>query len=126
VHLLGKETRRKIIELMASGRGVRQLAEELGVTPAAISKYLKGETHPSDRVLEKAIESASPEEALEISRMVAAELLDGIDDYVNWSLERGVIDPRLSVKLSEIAAKVGLASLSSRRLPEQVDEKVNP
>lgn len=126
VHLLGKETRRKIIELMASGRGVRQLAEELGVTPAAISKYLKGETHPSDRVLERAIESASPEEALEISRMVAAELLDGIDDYVNWSLERGVADPRLSVKLSEIAAKIGLASLSSRRLPEQVDEKVNP
>lgn len=126
VHLLGKETRRKIIELMASGRGVRQLAEELGVTPAAISKYLKGETHPSDKVLERAIESASPEEALEISRMVAAELLDGIDDYVNWSLEKGVIDPRLSVKLSEIAAKVGLASLSSRRFSEQVDEKVNP
>jgi len=42
VHLLSKEARRKIIEVLASSRGVRRLADELGVTPAAVSKYLRG------------------------------------------------------------------------------------
>jgi len=42
VHLLSKEARRKIIEVLASSRGVRRLADELGVTPAAVSKYLQG------------------------------------------------------------------------------------
>lgn len=115
VHLLGKETRRKIIEIMANSRGVRRLAEELGVTPAAISKYLRGETHPSDRVVERAIEVMSSDEALEVSRIVANELLEGLNDYVRWSIERGVVDPRVSARLSEIAAMAGLASLSSRK-----------
>jgi predicted transcriptional regulator len=119
VHLLGKETRRRIIELMASERGVRRLADELGVTPAAISKYLRGETHPSDKVVERAIEVASAEEALEISKIVSSELVEGIDDFIGWSMEKGVVDPRLSVRLSEVIAKVGLASLSSRRPVEQ-------
>ncbi|MFZ8795810.1 MAG: helix-turn-helix domain-containing protein, partial [Acidilobaceae archaeon] len=32
---------------MLSGRSLRELSELLGVTPAAISKYRSGATHPS-------------------------------------------------------------------------------
>ncbi|ESQ25724.1 MAG: helix-turn-helix protein [uncultured Acidilobus sp. JCHS] len=124
VHLLSKEARRKIIEVLASSRGVRRLADELGVTPAAVSKYLRGLTHPSDRVVEKAIEAATSEEALEISKIVAEVLLEGVDDYVRWSIEKGVMDVRVYSRLSEIAAKAGLASLSSRRAAELADVKV--
>jgi len=124
VHLLSKEARRKIIEVLASSRGVRRLADELGVTPAAVSKYLRGLTPPSDRVVEKAIGAATPEEALEISKIVAEVLLEGVDDYVRWSIEKGVMDVRVYSRLSEIAAKAGLASLSSRRATELADVKV--
>ncbi len=122
VHLLSKEARKRIIELLASSRGVRRLADELGVTPAAVSKYLRGMTHPSDRVIAKAIELATPEEATEISKIVAEVLLEGVNDYVRWSVEKGVVDPKVSMRLSELAARAGLASLSSRRA-ELVDAK---
>ncbi len=116
VHLLGKDARRRVVERLAASRGVRKLAAELGVTPAAISKYLRGETHPSDRVIERALESASPEEALEVSHIVAEELLGGIKDYIEWASEKGVLDPKLATRLSELAAKAGLASMSSRHV----------
>jgi hypothetical protein len=89
-----------------------------------VSKYLRGLTHPSDRVVEKAIGAATPEEALEISKIVAEVLLEGIDDYVRWSIEKGVMDVRVYSRLSEIAARAGLASLSSRRAAELADVKV--
>ena len=115
VHLLGKEARRKIIEKLASSKGVRRLADELGVTPAAVSKYLRGQTHPSDRVILRAIETLEPEDALEVSKIIEEELLSGLEDYIEWATEKGVVDPRLPLKLSELAAKAGLTSLSSRR-----------
>ena len=115
VHLLGKEARRKIIERLASSKGVRRLADELGITPAAVSKYLRGQTHPSDRVIMKAIETLEPDDALEVSKIIEEELLSGLEDYIEWAAEKGVVDPRLSLRLSELAAKAGLTSLSSRR-----------
>ena len=115
VHLLGKEARRKIIERLASSKGVRKLADELGITPAAVSKYLRGQTHPSDRVIMKAIETLEPDDALEVSKIIEEELLSGLEDYIEWAAEKGVVDPRLSLRLSELAAKAGLTSLSSRR-----------
>ncbi|MGC9210004.1 MAG: helix-turn-helix domain-containing protein [Acidilobus sp.] len=123
VHLLSKEARKRIIELLAASRGVRRLAEELGVTPAAVSKYLRGTTHPSDKVMARAIQLATPEEAAEISKIVAEVLLEGVNDYVRWSVEKGVVDPRVSIKLSELAARAGLASLSSRRAVEVIDAR---
>jgi len=54
---------------------------------------------------------------------VAEVLLEGIDDYVRWSIEKGVMDVRVYSRLSEIAAKAGLASLSSRRAAELADVK---
>ncbi|MGC9072454.1 MAG: helix-turn-helix domain-containing protein [Acidilobus sp.] len=123
VHLLSKDARKRIIELLSSSRGVRRLADELGVTPAAVSKYLRGTTHPSDRVIAKAIELATPEEAAEISKIIAEVLLEGVNDYVRWSVERGVVYPKVSMRLSELAARAGLASLSSRRAVEAIDAR---
>ena len=50
-----------------------------------------------------------------VVRIVAKVSREGINDYVRWSIERGVVDPRVSARLSEIAAMAGLASLSSRK-----------
>ncbi|MGC8573576.1 MAG: helix-turn-helix domain-containing protein [Caldisphaera sp.] len=114
VHLLGKESRQKIIQILANERGVRELANELGVTPAAVSKYLSGLTHPSDIVLEKAISIANEEEITSIVKVVSDEFIDGLSNFIDWSLNRGILDIKFYKRLNDLTAKVGLVTLGQK------------
>jgi predicted transcriptional regulator len=116
VHLLGKESRQKIIEILANERGVRELANELGVTPAAVSKYLSGLTHPSDIVLEKAISIASDDEIVRIAKIVSDEFIEGLSNFIDWSLNKGILDLKFYRRLNDLTAKVGLVTLGQRDL----------
>ncbi|WP_292319557.1 helix-turn-helix domain-containing protein [Caldisphaera sp.] len=114
VHLLGKESRQKIIQILANERGVRELANELGVTPAAVSKYLSGLTHPSDIVLEKAISIANEEEITSIVKVVSDEFIEGLSNFIDWSLNRGILDIKFYKRLNDLTAKVGLVTLGQK------------
>jgi len=116
VHLLGKESRQKIIEILANERGVRELANELGVTPAAVSKYLSGLTHPSDIVLEKAISIANDDEIVRIAKIVSEEFIEGLSNFIDWSLNKGILDLKFYRRLNDLTAKVGLVTLGQRDL----------
>jgi transcriptional regulator with XRE-family HTH domain len=80
-HMLSKEGRRRIIEVLVSERGGSNAAEALGISRAALSKFLNGKTHPSDALIEKAIEIASIEEKEKIVAIVAEDLLAFARDF---------------------------------------------
>ncbi len=114
LHNLSKDARRRIIEVMLASRSQRGLAEDLGITPAAVNKYLTGKTHPSDRVLERIIEIASREEAMEISRIIAEDLAKGIEEYLAWAADKRAIHPDLYKSLESLLTRARLLSLTGR------------
>ncbi len=116
VHMLGKEARRRIVEVLVEGRSLREAAELLGVTPAAVSKYLSGRTHPSDRVVERALRAASSGERRLMAQVVVEEYVIGLSSLVDWLLEEGLADRRLARALEEAAAKLRLASARGRQV----------
>ncbi len=114
IHLLGKDARRYIIAILLENRSYRELADMLGVTPAAIAKYMSGKTHPSDRIVEKALRGATREEKEAIASTVSSEILEGLRSLVTWMLEEGVIDKSLVKGLEDAAARLRLASVRRR------------
>lgn len=116
VHMLGKDARRRIIEVIVSRRSVGEAAELLGVTPAAVSRYLSGRTHPSDEVLARALRAAGGGELREIVDVIVDEFLDGVDSLVQWLVDQGVPDRRLARGLEEAAARLRLASAHRNRI----------
>jgi predicted transcriptional regulator len=116
IHLLGKDTRRYIIAILLENRSYRELADMLGVTPAAIVKYVSGKTHPSDRVIERAVMRASREEKEAIAAAIADEVVHGLKSLVNWMLEEGIIDKGLVRGLEDAAARLRLASVGRRSI----------
>ncbi|BAA79079.2 hypothetical protein APE_0168.1 [Aeropyrum pernix K1] len=111
VHMLGKETRRKIIAILLSTRTYRELASELGVTPAAIAKYISGATHPSDKTVAKALEIASREEKEEIAIAISEDLAESIRSLVNWIIEERLPGRLLAEALEESVARMRLAGV---------------
>jgi predicted transcriptional regulator len=109
--MLGKDARRRIIGVLLESRSYREAAELLGVTPAAIAKYMSGRTHPSDRVVLRALRVAAPEERREIAQIIVEEFMEGLESLVDWLLEEGIVDRRLARGLEEAAAKLRLASV---------------
>jgi len=79
--MLSKEGRRKIIEVLVSERGEREAAELLGVSKAALSKFLSGKTHPRDTLIEKAIEIAEGEEREKIILIIAEDLASFTEEF---------------------------------------------
>ncbi len=113
VHLLGKDARLRIIEVLASTRTHKEVAELLGVTPAAVTKYLTRRTHPSDAVLMRAIEAAEGEERRLISVIVRDELLAGLRSYMAWAIEEGLFT-REDLHTIEEAVYSSVLALSAR------------
>ncbi|MEB3778994.1 MAG: helix-turn-helix domain-containing protein [Desulfurococcales archaeon] len=105
LHHLSKDARRRIIEVLASGRSQRDLAEDLGVTPAAVNKYLSGTTHPSDRILLRALTIASRAEMEEISMIIAEDLISGLEDYIKWAMENKTLYYRSLDRIESLATK---------------------
>ncbi|MEM0178659.1 MAG: helix-turn-helix domain-containing protein [Fervidicoccaceae archaeon] len=75
VHMLSKEARRRILEVLARERG-SEAAEVLGISRAALSKFLNGKIHPSDEVVERAISSANSLEMNKILVIIAEDIAD--------------------------------------------------
>ena len=116
IHLLSKDARRRIMELLASTRSYRELSESLGVTPTAISKYLGGVTHPSDRVLAKAIESMNHDELYNVAKISFADLYAGFESLLSWIIDNGLLDGEMVRRLEEITARVRLASIGKSKI----------
>lgn len=91
MHLLSKNARLEIIKVLLGSRSVKALAEELGVTPPAVLKYLSGRTHPSDATLMNAISCADGPELVEIFKIIIRELLSGLEDSVEDAIEAGAL-----------------------------------
>jgi len=106
VHLLSKDARRRIVEVMLNGRSLRELSELLGVTPAAISKYRSGATHPSDDVLVRILERAGEAELMEIARIAFNDLYSGFESLVEWMSARGLPDSFVVDRLKKLASRL--------------------
>lgn len=83
IHNLSKEARRKIIEILLENRSRKELAEELDLSPAAITKFLNGITHPSDETIEKALEMASEDEKREIINVILNDIMLSLEEFIN-------------------------------------------
>lgn len=79
VHWISKEARYRIIELMLTTRSTTELSRVLGVSPTAIRKYIKRQSHPSDEVLYEAIRNASMYEKDAIISIVIDDLVEAIN-----------------------------------------------
>ncbi len=115
-HILSKRTRRKIVEILAASRSMRDLAEELGVTPAAVHKYLRGKTHPSDEVLNKMLALADYEESRKIAEAILEDLSKGLEEFIVWALERDVLTSRDLDRLEIAISKARLVLRDKRGL----------
>lgn len=82
IHNLSKEARTRIIELLLQKRSKKELAEELGLSPAAITKFLNNTTHPSDETIEKAFKIATDREKREIIDIILDDLLESLEEFV--------------------------------------------
>jgi transcriptional regulator with XRE-family HTH domain len=82
VHNLSKEAREEIISILLANRNKKALAEELGVTPAAITKFASGRTHPSDETLLRALEIADEEERRKILQVIVNDLITSLMEVI--------------------------------------------
>ena len=85
IHNLSKEAREKIIEILLEKRSKKELAEELGITPSAITKFLSGMTHPSDETIERALEIADEEEKERIYEIIVEDIVESLEEFINYS-----------------------------------------
>ncbi len=102
VHLLSKDARRRVVEVMLTGRSLRELSELINVTPAAISKYRSGATHPSDEVLSRMLESASESELEEIAMIAFNDLYSGFMNLIEWMLEKKLVNGSVLERLRKL------------------------
>ena len=114
LHNLGKDARRRIVEVMLTSRSQRGLADELGVTPAAINKYMSGKTHPSDAVLERILEIANRDELIEISRIIAEDLIHSLEEYLIWAADHKALSPQLLDSMERILSRARLMAVAGR------------
>lgn len=114
IHMLGKETRRRIIAILLSGRSYRELASQLGVTPAAISKYVSGATHPSDATIMRAIKAATRVEREEIAIAISEDLSEGMRSLVDWIIDEKLPGQILLHALEESLARMRLSGVGRR------------
>ena len=94
LHNLSKDARQRVIEVLLRRRTLKELANELGVTEAAVSKFWRGIIHPSDETLMRALEIADEEERKEIMDIAFEDLMDAIEELL--------VEERYREKLREV------------------------
>ncbi|MBP1357176.1 MAG: helix-turn-helix domain-containing protein [Sulfolobus sp.] len=82
IHNLSKEARFDIILLLLEKRSKKELAAELGITPAAVAKFVSKLTHPSDETLERAIQIADNDERKRIVKIIIHDLINGLKEAI--------------------------------------------
>ena len=75
---VSKDARYKVIEVLVSTRSIKALASELGVSRAAINKYLKRITHPSDETLARALDMVEEYERKRILQILIDDMLEAL------------------------------------------------
>lgn len=84
IHLLSKEARLRIIELALRNRSARVLADELGISPAAISKYVNGQMHPSDETMQRLFHVLGDDELEEAYAIALEDLVEGLEELIQY------------------------------------------
>jgi len=83
IHNLSKEAREKIIEVLLEKRSNKELAEDLGISPSSVTKFLNGMTHPSDVTIERALEIADDEEREKIYEIIVEDVVDSLIEFLS-------------------------------------------
>jgi predicted transcriptional regulator len=81
IHMIGKDARRRIIELLVRAYGPSQTAQLLGVSKPAVTKYMKGETHPTDSVIARVLERVDDNILQGVLLIIGQELINAVNDY---------------------------------------------
>lgn len=123
VHTLSKEARREIVSIMLESRSYRALSEALGVTPAAISKYHSGKTHPSDSVMRRILEIADEREKSLIAEVIFNDLADSLESFVEWVLSE---DLASSLDLNRLESAIAPLRLSTLTSPRRINIERGP
>ena len=97
LHNLSKEARQRIIEILLKKRTLKELANELGVTEAAVSKFWRGLIHPSDETLMKAFEIADEDERREILDVAFEDLMAAMEELLTEERYRERLKEALSL-----------------------------
>ncbi len=84
IHLLSKEARLRIIEIALKSRSARELADELGVSPAAISKYVNGLMYPSDETMQRLFHILGEHELEEAYTIALEDLVEGVEELIQY------------------------------------------
>ncbi len=106
IHSLSKPARTRIVALMLRSRSVSELAAEIGVSPAAVSKYLSGKTHPSDDTMARMFSAMTEDELCEALTIAIEDLLESLASALIEARNRGFDvagDPRIAELAAEVA-----------------------
>jgi transcriptional regulator with XRE-family HTH domain len=93
VERLGRSGRLALLEVAAKKRTYRDLARIMGVSPAAVSKYMSGRMAPSDAAVARLLESLDTDEAREVAILILNYLAEGLRDFIQWASSKGLIKP---------------------------------
>ncbi len=115
-HNLSKETRINMLLILLERRSKKELAQDLGVSPALITKYINRVTHPSDRIIKKAYLTATEDERERIDEILLNDLTSSLMDFLEnveiSHLKENIDLKKLKEKLNEIQTADLLGSLS--------------
>jgi len=90
IHLLSKEARLRLVELALLRRSAKELAEELGVSPAAVSKYTSGKMHPSDDTIRRLFRILDPDEHARAYTIILEDLVYGLEELLEHVSSNGI------------------------------------
>jgi len=110
IHNISKEAREEIISELLSHRSRKELADELGITPAAIVKFSMGKTHPSDETIMRALNIANDEEKKKILQIIINDLVSSIVEIL--SNNPTIAEENLE-ELKKIISEIDKKTLSS-------------
>lgn|GEM_PF-920886 len=105
IHNIGKRIREEIILTLLSNRSKKELASLMGVSQAAITKFTKGEIHPSDESMMRLINSLNEEEKRTVFTLIFKELAKSIEEVLNGYIkyiDKGETEHEMSYLVEKI------------------------
>ena len=115
VSILSADTRRRIIEQLALNLSYRQLANSLGVSPAAIYKYLSGKSTPRDEVICRALALAGDLGLTEIGELILEDLARELEGLLDKLIEYELASSEHIARLADVVGRAKLVLAASLR-----------
>ncbi len=113
LEMTSKQARRKIIELIVSRYGPSETARLLELSKPAVTKYLKGKTHPSDETLRKIFERVEEETRKRVLEVIGEDLLRAVGEFARIAEEEK--ERRLEAILEEIEEMIYEAKITREK-----------